>query len=87
MPKCHARHPGEEGMSGWGGTSADYLRGYEAGYQEGLKHGGDDGLDIAIPLSWDAGIEAAAEWLESQEGHGSHNRFMYAAAIRKLKKP
>ncbi len=83
-------------MSGWGGTSADYLRGYEVGYQEGLKHGGDDGLDIAIPLSWDAAIEAAAELMERSivtvdvKGEILRNYReldFFAAAIRKLKKP
>ena len=35
---------------------------------------------------WNEAIEAATELLESQEGHGAHNRFAYAAAIRKLRK-
>ena len=35
---------------------------------------------------WEKGREAAAEWLESQEGHGSLNRLEYAHGIRKLKK-
>ncbi len=33
------------------------------------------------------GTEAAAEWLEKQEGYGSRNRLEYAHNIRKLKKP
>ena len=48
--------------------------------------GYDDGLKEGERRGWNDAIEAAAEWLESQEGHGAHNRFAYAAAIRKLKK-
>ncbi len=53
-------------------------RGYEAGYDDGLQRGERRG--------WENGIEAAAEWLESQEGYGSRNRLEYAFGIRKLKK-
>ncbi len=80
-------------MSAWGGTSADYLRGYEAGYQEGLKHGGDDGLDIAIPLSWNHAIEAAARLFEvplharEYTEHTIEVANDIAESIRKLKKP
>ena len=56
-------------------NSVDYQAGFAEGLQEGERRG------------WEAGKEAAAEWLESQEGYGSRNRLEYAAAIRKLKKP
>ena len=52
----------------------DYQHGYDEGLQEGERRG------------WEMGKEAAAVWLESQEGYGRRNRLEYAAAIRKLKK-
>ena len=57
--------------SGWRREDAAREKGYEQGKRRG----------------WNEAIEAAAEWLGSQEGYGSRNRLEYAHGIRKLKKP
>ncbi len=35
-----------------------------------------DGLQEGVRLGFKEGIEAAAEWLENEEGYGWYNRFL-----------
>ena len=63
----------------WKKLQAEYAR----GWHEGIKQMNAEGER----RGWEMGQEAAAAWLESQEGYGRRNRLEYAHGIRKLKKP
>jgi hypothetical protein len=65
------------------GKSPDWQAGYVKGYEAGLEHGGDDGLEIAIPLTWNAAIDAAAELYERAFNRAGDAT---ATAIRKLRR-
>ena len=56
----------------------------EHGWETGNSVAFQEGFEEGDRRGWNEAIEAAAKWLESQEGHGGYNRFVYAAAIRKL---
>ena len=67
-------------MSGWGGTSMDYQRGYDDGLQEGEARGRE------------AGKKAVLEWLRNEDiEHDPDDvytgRAHRVAAVEKLRKP